>query len=145
MEQTALLKIILQKADAIKNEYGSPRLYASHIAAAVADFCKVPYTGLSVSDSTFFPARFEEERLRYIFSREIKLSAAFRTCLSRNRRNGIEEDGFDIECCQPVAAVRNTDILSADLVFLCALGALHPAYSGVVRHEMNQMPTYMIM
>ena len=46
MEQTALLKIILQKADAIKNEYGSPRLYASHIAAAVADFCKAPYTGL---------------------------------------------------------------------------------------------------
>ena len=40
MEQTALLRIILQNADAIKNEYGSRQLQASHIAAAVADLCK---------------------------------------------------------------------------------------------------------
>lgn len=133
MEQTALLRIILQKADAIKNEYGNPQLYASHIAAAVSDFCQTPYTGFSPSDMTYHPARFEEERLRYLFSGEVKLAAAFRVCLSRNRRNGVEENAFDLAGCERIAALRNAEILSADVVFLCALGSLHPSYPQIAR------------
>lgn len=138
MEQTALLKIILQKADTIKNEYGSPQLYASHIAAAVSDLCQTPYTGFSPSDMTYHPARFEEERIRYLFSREVKLAAAFRIFLSRNRRNGIEEDAFDMAGCERIAALRNADILSTDVVFLCALGSLHPSYPQISRSVLHE-------
>ena len=78
MKYTLLLTNILEKANKVKEEFKCEYLYASHIAVAVADFCKNDYTGFFVSDMTYHPARFEEERLRYIFRKEIKLASYFR-------------------------------------------------------------------
>ncbi len=137
MAHTVLLKEILQKADDIKTEFGGKHLYASHIAAAVVDLCQTAYTGFSISDTTCRPSRFEEERLRYIFAKEIKLKSYFRTCLARHRREGVTEEAFDVAGCEQIATLRGTDILSADVVFLCALKALDAPYSATVRSALS--------
>lgn len=133
MRHTDLLETILSNANDIKNEYKSEYLCASHIAAAAADFCKTKYTGFSPSDMTFHPSRFEEERLRYIFSKEVKLAPYFRLKLSLNAKNGVQEKEFDFSCCQRIAALRDAELLSSDVVFLCALTQLHESYTAVVR------------
>lgn len=134
MKHTALLTVILEKADAIKEEFHCPHLYASHIAAAVADFCAVKYTGFSLSDMTYLPSRFEEERLRYVFSKEVRLSSYFRMRLARNTKYGEEEELFDLSCCESIASARGAEQLSSDTVFLCALTRLHESYRPVVRN-----------
>ncbi|MBQ4333368.1 MAG: hypothetical protein IJC33_06300 [Clostridia bacterium] len=133
MVHTALLSAILDKANHIKNEYNSQHLCASHIAVAVADLCKTAYTGFCVSDATYLPCRFEEERLRYIFAKEVKLAAYFRTRLSLHTRNGVQEEAFDVALCERIAALRGAEILSSDVVFLCALQALPDAYKAALR------------
>lgn len=50
MIQTELLKHIIEKANVIKQEFGSEVLSASHVVAAVADLCKTKYTGFTVSE-----------------------------------------------------------------------------------------------
>ncbi|MBR4016726.1 MAG: hypothetical protein IKK11_02815 [Oscillospiraceae bacterium] len=138
MVHTVLLEEILRKANNIQTEYGFPNLCASHIAAAVIDLCMTPYTGFSLSDTTCRPSRFEEERLRYIAAKEIKLRSYFRTCLARHRREGIAEDTFDFARCEQIATLRGTDILSSDVVFLCALMALDAPYKSAVRTAFSE-------
>lgn len=133
MVHTELLTAILDKANHIKNEYNSQHLCASHIAVAVADLCKTAYTGFCVSDATYLPSRFEEERLRYIFAKEVKLAAYFRTRLSLHTRNGVQEEAFDVALCERIAAQRGAAVLSSDVVFLCALKELPQPYKATVR------------
>ncbi len=137
MQHTVLLKTIIDKANDVKDEFGGEYLCASHVAVAVADFCRTKYIGTSISDNTYFPCRFEEERLRYIFSNEVKLKSFFRTVLSRNTKNGVKEREFDFYCCEGVANTRRTDILSADLVFLCALREIDDAYKPNIRSAVS--------
>lgn len=82
---------------------------------------------------TFHPSRFEEERLRYVFSKESKLAAYFRVCLRKNIKEGVKEDAFDLSCCRNIAALRSAEQLSSDIVFLCALTKLHESYKIAVR------------
>lgn len=143
MIQTELLKHIIEKANVIKQEFGSEVLSASHVVAAVADLCKTKYTGFALPDCTY--PRFEEERLRYIFSKEIKLAAYFRLRLSINIKEGVSEDQFKIESCEEIALLKNRDILSADLVFLCALKQLHNSYKGALRSISDNKSIFLIL
>ena len=133
MKQTELLELILEKARRVQEEFGSEELYASHIAAAVTDFCRTKYMGISVSDRTFWPVRFEEERLRYVFEKETRVASYYRLRLSIHTKAGIQEEPFDWNFCERIAEARGAEILSADVVFLCALATLHIAYSRTVK------------
>ena len=133
MTHTVLLKEILEKANRVKEEFGSNYLCASHIAVAVTDFCRTKYTGFSVSDMTYWPNRFEEERLRYLFAKETRVASFFRIHLSHNAKNGVREEEFDVTSCERIAALRGAEVLSADVVFLCALTKLHESYLRAVR------------
>ena len=126
MIQTALVTEILERANAIKTEYNHASLQASHIAAAIGDLCKTPYLGLDLS--AFSYPRFEEERMRYLFSKVVKLPSFFRLRLSANRKTGVTESAFDLSCCEPFINLHGREILSADILFLCALKQLHPTY-----------------
>lgn len=103
MTHTGLLKVILEKADAYKNEFHCECLCASHIAAAAADFCRSKYTGFECSEFSY--PRFEEERLRYLFEKEIKLAAYFKLRLSKNTK--------------PVSGRRALTCLPAKLLLQC--------------------------
>lgn len=138
MRHTELLNVILEKADNIKAEFKAEHLCASHIVAAVAGFCRTKYTGLSISDMTYWPNRFEEERLRYLFGKEIKLANYFRLRLSHNVKNGVQEEAFDVTDCERIAALRNDEVLSSDAVFLCALTKLHDSYRQAVRSAQSE-------
>ena len=136
MEQTPLLKEILNRANDIKEEFGFPRLCASHVAAAVVDFCRTPYTGFTVSDITWHPCRFEEERLRYLCAKELRLQSYFRTCLSGSKGNP-QEKAFALQDCRQIAALRGAEVLSADVVFLQALSQLPEPYSKTRRSALS--------
>lgn len=133
MTLTELSKWILDKADSIKKQCHAQALCASHIAVAVAEFCKTKYVGFSISDMTYLPSRFEEERLRYLFSKEVKLTSYFNIRLSKNTKEYVQEEPFDMDFCQRIASLRDTQILSSDVVFLCALSKLHESYRPAVR------------
>lgn len=137
MKYTDLLQEILEKANAVKDEFKGAQLCASHIAVAVADFCSTKYTGFSISDMTFHPNRFEEERLRYLFAKESKLASYFRLRLRHNTKDGVQEEAFDLSCCDSIAALRGAEVLSSDVVFLCALTKLHNAYKPAVRSAVS--------
>lgn len=131
MTHTGLLKALIEKAQAYQKEFRCQYLCASHIAAAAADFCRSKYTGFECSEFSY--PRFEEERLRYLFEKEIKLTAYFKLRLSKNAKHGVREEGFDLSACERVAAMRGAGMLSADVVFLCALEQLHQSYKPAVR------------
>ncbi len=133
MTHTVLLKEILKKANSVKNEFKAEYLCASHIVVAVVDFCHTKYTGFSVSDMSYLPNRFEEERLRYLCSKETRVASYFKMHLSHNTKNGVQEDVFDVTGCERIAALRGTEALSSDVVFLCALANLHESYKLAVR------------
>jgi len=119
MVQTLLLKAILEDAEDVMTEFGGEYLTASHIVVAIADFCKTKYNGL---DSYYLAyPRFEEERLRYIFEKEIKMAGYLRLALSINSKMNIDEKEFDLKAWECVALARGADILSADVVFVCAM------------------------
>lgn len=133
MKHTILLEEILVRANRIKEEFGSEYLCASHIAVAVTEFCRTKYTGFAVSDMTYWPNRFEEERLRYLFAKETKVASYFRMRLSHHAKNGVQEEVFDLNGCERIAALRKAEVLSSDVVFLCALANIHESYSRVVQ------------
>ena len=133
MVKTALFKYILKRANEVKDEFHSEYLAASHIAAAVADFCANRYTGLTPTE-LLSSTRFEEERLRYLFSKEIKLASYFRVCLSRNIKEAINEEPFEEACCERIASSRETDLLTADILFLCVLKELKQPYRAMIRN-----------
>ncbi len=133
MVQTALFKEILKKANEVKEEFNAEHLMASHIAVAVADFCAIRYTGhtpLALQSSV----RFEEERLRYLFSKEVKVASYLRKKLSHNTKAGVQEKAFDIGCCERIVSWRNNDLLTADILFLSALKELDDAYRVTARN-----------
>ncbi len=133
MVQTALFKAILKRADEVKEEFNGEYLTAAHIAVAVADFCAIGYTGLTPLELQS-SVQFEEERLRYIFSREVKPSSYLRLSLSHNTKDGVKEEAFDVECCEQIAILRETDLLTADVLFLCALKELKKPYRVAVKN-----------
>ena len=133
MTHTVLLKEILERANRIKEEFGGEYLCASHIAVAVTDFCRTKYTGFAVSDMTYWPDRFEEERLRYVFSKETRVANYFRIRLSQNAKNGVQENAFDFNGCERIAALRKAEVLSSDVVFLSALASVHESYRRIVQ------------
>ena len=84
-----------EDAEDVMNEFGGEYLTASHVVGAIADFCKTKYNGL---DSYYLAyPRFEEERLRYIFQKEIKLAGYFRLALSISTKNNVKEKEFEGE------------------------------------------------
>lgn len=133
MKHTELLEEILERANRVKEEFSSEYLCASHIAVAVTDFCRTKYTGFSVSDMTYWPNRFEEERLRYLFTKETRVANYFRMRLSHNAKNSVQEEAFDLNGCERIAALRKAEVLSSDVVFLCALANIHESYRKVVQ------------
>ena len=137
MVTTALFKYILKKANEVKDEFHSDYLTASHIAIVVADFCASRYTGFT-STELLGSSRFEEERLRYLFTKEIKLASYFRLCLSRNIIEGIEEEPFEEASCERIARLRGTDLLTADILFLCVLNELGQPYRAIVRSVVSE-------
>lgn len=130
MSQTQLTKVILEKADAIRLKHSAEVLHASHIAAAVAEFCRSQYTGLEFSHYGHPP--FEEERLRYLFAKEVRLADYFRLRVSRNAKAGLSEEEFDFAACEHLTDSRP---LSADVLFVCALKQLHPSYRTNLRTQ----------
>ena len=137
MVQTALFKEILKRANQVKEEFNAEHLTASHIAVAVADFCAIRYTGHTplVLQSS---ARFEEERLRYLFSKEVKLASYLRKKLSHNTETGVQEKAFDVGCCDSIASMRKNDLLTADILFLSALKELDNAYRLTARNIVSE-------
>lgn len=128
MKYTELLGVILEKANRVKEEFSSKYLCASHIVVAVTDFCRTKYTGFSVSDMTYWPSRFEEERLRYLFVKETRTANYFRMRLSHNAKNGVKEEAIDLNGCERIAELRKAEVLSSDVVFLYALANIHESY-----------------
>jgi hypothetical protein len=114
MKQTELLELILAKARSVQEEFGSAELYASHIAAAVTDLCRTKYVGISLSDRTFHPVRFEEERLRYVFEKETRVASYYRLRLSIHTKAGIQEEPFDWDFCEGQADVRSIVIVALE-------------------------------
>ncbi len=137
MLKTVFLKRILDTADAVKEEFGGQSLCASHIAVAVADFCRGKYTGFSLSDETVHPVRFEEERLRYLFAKTVRMSSYFRMRLSQNFKRGIVEKEFDLSVCEKTAASHGFEVLATDVVFLCALKEIDELYRSAVVVDMS--------
>lgn len=133
MLQTILLRTLLEKAEDIRKEFNSEQLGATHILAAMVDLCQTEYSGFSLSDTTLHPSPFEEERLRYIREKEIKLAAFFRLTLAKNNRNGVTEAAFNFDGCEQVAAARGAALLSSDVVFLCALQTFQQENRAVTR------------
>lgn len=131
MVQTLLLKTIFEKAEEVMSEFGGEYLTASHVVVAIADFCKTRYNGLDSYYLTY--PRFEEERLRYIFQKEIKLAGYFRLALTLNTKNKVIEKEFDIEACEKVAVARGADILSSDVVFVCSMKQVEENYKRTLR------------
>ena len=133
MVQTALFKEILKKANEVKDEFNAEHLTASHIAVAVADFCAIRYTGHTPM-ALQGTVRFEEERLRYLFSKEVKVASYLRKKLSHNTKAGVQEKVFDIGCCDRIASLRKNNLLTADILFLSALKEIDNAYRVVARN-----------
>lgn len=131
MIYTALLKEILTNANVIKAECNAESLCASHIAVAIANFCKTQYTGFAFSQYCY--PRFEDERLRYLFEKEIRNASYFTMRLRHNTKNGVQEDTFNVARCEEIVTLRGGSILSADVVFLCALRDLHMSYKSNVK------------
>lgn len=133
MVQTGLFKEILKKANQVKEEFHGEHLTASHIAVAAADFCAIRYTGhtpIALQSAVCF----EEERLRYLFSKEVKVASYLRKKLSHNAKAGVQEKVFDIGCCDRIASWRKNDLLTADILFLSALKELDDAYRAAARN-----------
>ena len=127
MVQTPLFKAILKRADEVKDEFNCEYLAASHIAVAVADFCAIRYTGITPLELQC-SNRFEEERLRYIFLKVVRVASYLRLKLSHNTNDGVKEEVFDVGCCEQIAILRETNLLTADILFLCALKELKSPY-----------------
>ena len=137
MVQSLLVKQILNNAEAIKNEFNSDALYASHIAVAFEDFCATQYTGFSFRDNEAIIARFEEERVRYLFSETLRLHSFFRKALGMQSRHSVSEEEFDINSCIPFMELRDTVFLTADILLLCTLKSLKSPYSKILKAEIN--------
>ena len=138
MTHTALLKVILEKAEAVQNEFHCDCLWPSHIAVAFADFCATEYTGFSVSDTYIHPNWYEEERLRLLYDKVVKYRSFFRLLLSKKIRGGYTEEPFQFALCEQTAALRNHNVLSADLVFLCVSKELTQEYGPVYRTAVSE-------
>lgn len=139
MKQTELLSKILEKAEEVKIEYNGEELSAFHIAVAFADFCSTEYNGFSVSDKTFFPNWYEEERLRLIYGKVLKNSSFFKLRLKKAIKEGSKEySAFDFSECERIAAERDNEILSSDLVLLCVLKEVMPECRPIYRVEVNE-------
>ncbi len=133
MKHTLLLTKILENAETVKNAFHSDHLWPSHIAVAFTDFCATEYTGFCLSDQSIYPNWYEEERLRLLYSKVLKNLSFFKLRLKKILREGGTEMPFDFSLCEKIASLRNNDVLSADLVFLCVLGELMPQCQPVFR------------
>lgn len=143
MTYTPLAEALLQRSEAIKEEYQCPALYPSHIAVAVAEFCAQPYTGQDLSEYCY--PKFEQERLRYLFGKEVAPTYYFRLRLRQNQKAGVPEAPFCASDCQAVAERRNTGMVSAETVFLCALTQLHESYRKSVKTADSQAAVLALM
>lgn len=138
MEHTELLDKILGKAEDIKNEFNCKELYAIHIAIAFSEFCATEYIGFSVSDKTAYPNWYEEERLRLIYGKILKNSFYFRVLFKKKlREKTADYYSFDFNYCEKIAALRNNNVLSSDLVLLCVLNELADDYSVIYKETVN--------
>lgn len=138
MKYTLLLTRILENAETVKNAFHSDGLWPSHIAVAFMEFCATEYIGFSVSDESIYPNWYEEERLRLLDDKILKNFSYFRLRLTKMKREGLTEKPFDFALCEKIAALRDNDILSADLVFLCVLKELMQECRPVFRVSVSE-------
>ena len=143
MLHTVLLDEILKKSHEIREEFGGEHLSATHIAIAVSEFCKTKYIGFAISDITYRPSRFEEERLRYIAAKEVKVSSFFKITLKNNVKKGIKEREFDFSLAEKISALRGAEVLSADVVFLCALKEFQGNHKAAVRTMLTEEAVFL--
>jgi len=118
MQCSELLSKIIKNAEQIKLEYGLKHNSATTIIAACSEFQFTQYSGLN---DYYYPERFEEERLRYIYKKILKLGGNLRSNLIKKVLQNPELDlPFDFTQSEKIAEIREKTILSADLVFLSA-------------------------
>ncbi len=120
MVRSPLVDQLLEKAELIRASCGGEVLNASHVAAAVVDYCSREYTGICISDGRFQPVLFEEERLRLVYSKVIRLKGYLKNLLYRTEF-ARSESPFDFSMCEKITVVRNKPVISADTMFLCTL------------------------
>ena len=138
MKRTELLETILERAEAMRAEFNSEALRLFHVAAAFAEFCATQYTGFCVSDKSVYPNWYEEERLRLLYGKTLKYTSIFRHRLGKRIREGGREKTFGFAFCEKIAAQRNNDVLSADLVLLCVLTELGQDYHPFYRERIDE-------
>lgn len=120
MVRSPLVDLLLEKAEVIRASCGAEMLNASHVAAAVVDYCSQAYTGICISDGKFQPIPFEEERLRLVYSKVVRLKGYLKNLLNRSEFTKAAVP-FELTLCEKIAAGRSAHVISADTVFLCAL------------------------
>ena len=127
MEHSALLKKILGNAEKIRVEYEGKHLSASFIVAAVCDFCSSEYNNSEMQDDA---ERFEEERLRYAYSKIVVLKGNLGRSYARKVSLAPEvlDVAFDFAECEKVAEVRKNLRVPADVAFLMAIKSIPAQY-----------------
>ena len=130
MLRSPLVDLLLENAEKIRAACGGEVLNASHVALAAVEYCGTEYTGICISDRNFQPIPFEEERLRLAFSKTVKLKGYLKNLLSRAEFRDAPSP-FEISSCEKIAEKRNSSVISADALFLCALAQL-PEKAGKV-------------
>ena len=127
MEHSTLLKKILEQAEKIQVESGGKHLSASFIVAAFCDFCSCEYHNSEMKDDA---ERFEEERLRYAYSKIIVVKGSIGKIYIHKVLNlpEILDKEFYFAECEKLAAKRGTTRIPADIVFLMAIKSIPSQY-----------------
>ena len=120
MVRSPLVDLLLEQAEHIRAFHGCEVLNASHVTAAVLNFCSRAYTGICISDGRFQPLIFEEERLRLVFSKVIRLKGYLNNLLYRTEFKDLATP-LDLSLCEQIAEARNETVIFADALFLCTL------------------------
>lgn len=126
MNYSKLLTSILDNAERIRTQYGVKHLCAPVIVASVCEFRSHKYNGLS---DEYYPVRFEEERLRYLHRKIIRLGGNLDSQYARMAvKHSHLDTPFDFTDCKKLANDLQRHALSADIVFLLALEQIPPEH-----------------
>lgn len=142
MKNSELLNNILIRAEQIHTEQNTNFVSAPCVIIAVSELCNKTYAGLTRYDKCPYPEQYEEERLRYAYKKVFRAGGQlvgnyFRKLLKTDFSQ--YDTDFLNDCAQffeKEAALREKDVLSADIVFLFAVGCLKP------EHRVAAFPEY---
>ena len=137
MLRSPLADLLLEDAEKIRTACGGEVLNASHVALAAVEYCSREYTGICISDRNFQLIPFEEERLRLAFSKTVKLKGYLKNLLSRAEFQAAPIP-FASSLCEKISEKRNSSVLSADALFLCALAQLPEKAEKVIAGALTE-------